>query len=285
MWYALTDHARYVYHYTRAETVALHILPSGQLRFSPFRLTNDPRESKDWALNYHARAVSLDFAEPPVRALLNKHIKHGWRVGCFSEDVYEACETKRREDNGEDLDAAPFERGHSRPAMWWHYGDRYAGACLVFDRQQLDRDIRAAAAALGRQVHSDRVRYEVGRRIRKAPDPLMVNLDEVVRLGPVAYAKAHIDQHWRELFFVKNQDWSQERECRWIVEGGEDEFFFVNIHRSLVGILIGDQFPKKHCAAVTAYAFAHDLNVAVMRWQNSVPQPWPAIAELLETQY
>ena len=52
LWYALQREDRYLYHYTRAETLVNHILPSESLRFSRFQNVNDPRESKDWVFGY-----------------------------------------------------------------------------------------------------------------------------------------------------------------------------------------------------------------------------------------
>ncbi len=52
LWYALQREDRYLYHYTRAETLVDHILPSESLRFSRFQNVNDPRESKDWVFGY-----------------------------------------------------------------------------------------------------------------------------------------------------------------------------------------------------------------------------------------
>lgn len=273
MWYGLTDHTKYVYHYTRSETLACKILPNGTLRFSPFRDVNDPRECKDWRFSYHP---SGDFDEPALKPSLNNQIKHGWRIGCFCTDAPEACSM-----------TGHFERGHSRPRMWAQYGENYKGACLVFDRAQLDRDIKEAVAADRRAIRSGYVGYEIGRVARPLgeTDHLTILLDDVRRLGITDYAWIHIEQHWQKLFFIKERDWEHEREYRWIIAGSDSDYLYIDVRKSLVGILLGDRFPKEHCAAVREYAFAHDLNVAVMGWQNGVPQPRPVITEFLETQY
>jgi len=124
MWYMLQDADRYVYHYTGAAVLTDHILPGGRLRFSRFGNVNDPRESKNWVFNYHMVQCCLETAdEDQIKRDLNLRLKDSWHVGCFVSDIYEALSTKQREDRGEDIIGAMYERGHSRPRMWAQYGD------------------------------------------------------------------------------------------------------------------------------------------------------------------
>ena len=116
IWYMLQDHDRYVYHYTRGAAL-INILRSRRLRFSRFRFVNDPRESKNWVFNYYSRTVDLNFDTRPVEKQLNDLLKHSWRIGCFVSDPYEALVTKQREEVGEDIIGAAYDRGHSRPRM------------------------------------------------------------------------------------------------------------------------------------------------------------------------
>src|SRR5690348_16818281 len=53
IFYHLERVDKFVYHYTKAETLADLILPNGNIRFSRFANTSDPRECKDWHLGLH----------------------------------------------------------------------------------------------------------------------------------------------------------------------------------------------------------------------------------------
>jgi hypothetical protein len=279
IWYLLQDHERYVYHYTKAGTLLDSLLPTGEFRFSRLENVNDPRESKAWLFNYYSAARLPEFDADAVGAKLNDLLKHSWRMGCFVADPYEAVITKAREDRGEDIHAAPYERGHSRPRMWAQYGENYEGACLVFDRIKLDADIRAAC---GDTVCAGRVEY------RNPPIPnvfppsaLTVSMDEIAGLGFSGAMDRHVTQHWKNLFFVKTRDWEQEREYRWVVRGGLHDEFRVDIRNSLVGILLGDRFPPGGKAAVGRFAESNGVSIATMNWQNGLPQPSPTHWRLL----
>lgn len=283
IWYMLQQHNRYVYHYTRACTLTDYILPSGKLRFSRFQNVNDPRESKDWIFNYRSMSRDLNFDTTPIERKLNKSLKHSWRIGCFVSDPYEALVTREREDLGEDILEAAYERGHSRPRMWAQYGEGYKGACLVFDKFKLNADICAASSTMGSKVYADKVVYRnppIVPDLRK-PGALIISIDEIDRIGFGSAVEAHILNHWKELFFVKSRDWEQEREFRWIIDGKGDEDFYINIQNSLVGIALGDLFPDHLKTKVGQFASSSPVSIAIMHWQNGVPQPAPTNWRLL----
>ena len=282
VWYALKNQDRYVYHYTRAATLINHILPSRRLRFSRFQTVNDPRESRDWLFAvYSLEPGDYDFED--LQRRLNASLKHSWRLGCFVSDPYEAVINKQREDKGEDILGAMYERGHSRPRMWAQYAEDFAGACLVFDRGKLDEGITACADAVGAVVYKGPVEY---RNPRIAPDltrlsARYVSRHEIVQLGLDVAMERHISRHWKELFFLKARDWEQEREYRWLVSGKENEDFFVDICDSLAGIALGDRFPDCLKPKVARQIESWEVKVAIMGWRNGVPQPDPTLPRLL----
>lgn len=276
IWYALQDQNKYFYHYTNSSAFAEGILAAGKLRFSRFQNVNDPRESKNWLFGYYnTNSIDLDFQV--IEEKLNESLKHSWRVGCFASDPYEALVTKKREDAGEDILGAIYERGHSRPRMWAHNGENYKGSCLVFDKAKLDADIRASAKAMGSVVYAREVEYRNPRVVVKLgrPDALMISVDEINRLGFDGAVQAHISRHWKELFFLKSRDWEQEREYRWVVSGNGNEDFYIDIRNALVGIALGNHFPDTLKPDVAKYAQANPVSLAIMNWKNGVPQPHP----------
>ena len=282
VWYMLQGVDRYVYHYTSAATLTDHILPSGRLRFSRFQYVNDPREAKDWSFDYHGESAGSDFDVQAIQKELNERLKHKWRVGCFVSDVSGALVTKERDDRGEDTLSALYDRGHSRPRMWAQYGESYEGTCLVFDKQKLDSEIRSGVNMANLIVHAARVEYKNPPVVRAIlPNALMISLDELEKLGIDEFATAHVQRHWKDFFFLKAEDWEQEREFRWLVQGERDEDFFLDIRDSLAGILLGDRFPVGRKPAVGNYALANGVSVAVMEWRNGVPQPTPTHARIL----
>lgn len=283
LWYMLQEKERYLYHYTRAPTLVKHILASETLRFSRFQNVNDPRESKEWVFGYHSQSHDLGFDTTRLEADLNQCLKHSWRIGCFVSDPYEALVTRQREDKSEDILIAAYERGHSRPRMWAQYADNYGGACLVFDKAKLSATIGTSSHESEGRVFYGHVEYRNPRIVPKldGKDALVVSIDAVRQLGFQEAMDRHIAKHWRELFFLKSRDWEAEREYRWLVRGDGDEDFFVSIKDSLVGIALGDRFPNELKNGVAFYAEKNPISLAVMEWQNGVPQPQPIPWRLL----
>ena len=82
-WYGLVDQDKYLYHYTRAQTLVDHILPSNCLRFSRFENVNDPQESKDWTFNY-LNVGDADCDLDGISGALNALLKKSWRIAANS---------------------------------------------------------------------------------------------------------------------------------------------------------------------------------------------------------
>lgn len=262
----------------------MHILPTRKLRFSRFENVNDPRESQDWALSFMRYSSLLDAHVAQISTDFNHHLKHDWRIGCFVADKPEAVVSRQREQQGHDLINAPYERGHSRPAMWWHYGARYRGACLVFDRARLDAAVRAASEA-ARPPLSGRVEYCNPSPLisfSNSGNALAVDCDSVRRWGVDEAARRHLQRHAKMLLFTKLLDWEPEREYRWAVPVESDDDFFLDIERCLVGIIVGDKFPQSLRSGIGEYARSNKVEVGYMTWQNGFPQPKRSRPDLID---
>src|SRR4051812_33936042 len=85
------DPNRLLYHYTSMEKATERIIKNGKLRFSTFRKTNDPKESKSWEFNLGTnRPKGLDpeiYKGNVLSARLSDKIKDHARVLCFSRDT------------------------------------------------------------------------------------------------------------------------------------------------------------------------------------------------------
>jgi hypothetical protein len=208
---------------------------------------------------------------------LNRYLKHSWRIGCFLSDPYEALVTRKREDKGEDILSAAYERGHSRPRMWAQYAEDYGGACLVFDREKLSASIDSCSNESAGGVFHGHVEYRNPRFVSKldGKDALIVPIDTVKQLGFKKAVDNRMSEHWRELFFVKSRDWEAEREYRWLIRADGDADFFV-------GLALGDCFPDELKDDVASHVKDDPtVSPALMAWQNGVPQPQPTPWRLL----
>ncbi|MCF8710394.1 DUF2971 domain-containing protein [Rhizorhapis sp. SPR117] len=205
-----------------------------------------------------------------------------WRVACFSADIYEATMTRSREDRDEDILAAPFHRGHSRPQMWAHYADNHAGACLIFRRDRLEQAMYRKASNINGRVYSRRIIYRPGslRQRLFGSNPLIVAMSDLEH-GTRHAIERHTDRHIEELLFTKHPDWQNEHEYRWIISGNKDHNLFVDCSDSLIGLLLGPRFPVDAEKHVRHYGLENEISIARMDWINGVPQPSPTMPKLL----
>jgi hypothetical protein len=130
-----------VCHYTTAEAL-LNILNESQLRLGPFRHSNDPYEFESWIPSAIMGGGPRDNADMTLSRLIAMHARLN-RVA-FATDDDEGPPNYVGHDVG--------HRGFGSLPMWAHYGDRFRGACLVFDREKL---VQAVIEQL--QVSSDAI--------------------------------------------------------------------------------------------------------------------------------
>lgn len=250
------DINKYVYHYTRAETAILSILPSGRLRFSPFSDVNDPRESRDWQICLGGDASD----HPELIFVLNNEVnaaaKHNARLLCMSRD--QECTGPQS--------TSEFYRGFGRPRMWAQYGDNHKGICLVFDRDRLDSKIREQLGASGITI-SGPVLYS--NYARREFDALLVHVKQLKGIDIRKFANDHVQRHIEAFFLQKSMDWSQEAEVRWVRFGGKPGVEHVAFGDSLVAIIRG----TSHRNTSQSAALLRETGVRIyqMAWTNGFP--------------
>jgi hypothetical protein len=217
-------------HYSQASSVFEHILSSGKLRLSAYRRMRDPAENKDIRPNICSLRPSPedDEAIEQVHALIKS--ERG-RVHLLSL-------TEDAEDRGE---FPGFDCCWSRPRMWEQYGDVHRGACLLFDRTRLACAIRDQWPDEGR--YSDKVDY--AREGSAEVFSRGLTADEILAHEQPAravrdYIKANSDAY----FFLKSDDFATEHEYRVVLMGGEGDYVSIEYSDSLVGVVLGERFPR-----------------------------------------
>jgi hypothetical protein len=132
-------------HYTKSSAVFEKILPCGELRMSSYGKMRDPAESQDIlpAIGWGGEQPAADTTWQAVKDHL-KAARDAMRVLAFTRDV------------GDGVFGA-FDCSWARPRMWEQYGDNHGGACLLFDRDRLERTLRDE---LGEHVYLQNVSYD-----------------------------------------------------------------------------------------------------------------------------
>ena len=258
---------RYIYHYTKPETAIDFILPNGNLRFSPFRETNDPKESKEWFFEYGSNE-GRDFAKynaAQLSAWLSSTLKDSAQLLCFSGDK-EGLSGNHLQDI--------FSRGFCKPRMWAQYANNHTGICLVFDRARLTQEVESQLGTHGQILKGEVEYYDQG-IARKLFDhreqEFMINIDHLEKVGRSNYVADHFSTHYRRLFFEKMSDWKDENEWRYLIHTQDSESKYVEYRSSLVGLMFGENTQDDVIEKAMTITKGRGLRYMGLKWRNSSP--------------
>jgi len=198
-----------LFHYTRGNTAVEHILGKRKLRLSPMGLTNDPLEFKDWSFVLVGSGLppnGIDSKHFQSEFELNKVIKERAKLACFTAD-------------SEQITSAPNEvlrRGFARSRMWGQYGEENRGVCLVFSKTGFRQQFSALKKVEEDRVYEGPVCYKDFSR--EAIGARTLNGDKLKEMPIGEYVVGHLDEHYKELFLEKAQDYRDENEYRFILD-------------------------------------------------------------------
>lgn len=261
------------FHYTTRCAAFEHIIPSRQLRLSPFSQMRDPLEAKlppvtlitglgtnsplDDQLAVMDELNALSARDPdPVRDRT--------KLLCLTVDRHEP------EAAGPPTN---YGAGWARARMWDQYAEHGKGVCLVFSRPVLTLEVMGRPTQYPRATHQE-VRYTptglagTEATVIKVPNNIAA-MRETFPDRPLADLlwDVHFGQHKKELLFTKLQDWESEHEYRFVITADEDGPVFVNVTQSLVGVVVGHDFPAWQRAGVRTLCDTEDLGVSRINWQ------------------
>ena len=234
--------------------------------------TNDPRESKDWQFGQGTRTGFSEESEDEWVALEKETTlaKQYCKIICFSTDTAES--------EGMNVDHI-WERGYCQPRMWAQYADNHRGVCLVFDRNELRACLEQSLLA-GAPLFEGQVRY---RNLSQAPslanNPFILDYDLLKSIGSEQTILAHIKHYWRELFFEKAIDWSQEREFRWLLWDREHDQHLFPFGSALKGIVLGMSFPEEKLPELMPF---ENIDIGQLNWKNGTPEVIPRSPRILK---
>lgn len=252
-------------HYTTAATAFEHILPSGQLRLSPYSLMRDPAENKDLI-------PSTAFAGDRPTAT------EDWGATVFAINEYRdrvRLLSLTADVVGMDSRHKRFGSCWARPRMWEHYAEAHRGVCLVFDQAAL---VSAVEAAFGEQVVVGRVEYTpagiAGSEMHTIVDERIFDSD--LRANAV---RDYVEKNQHDLFFLKTDDWQSEHEFRAALLEVDTDYAFVDHEQSLRAIVVGERFPEWQLSGVRELCDKAGVELHKAFWDHEgrpfAPRPRP----------
>ena len=262
--YTFTKREGLLAHYTDTSAGFDHILRTGELRLSPYRLMRDPIENKDIlpSIGWSGDPPEAGRAIDEVYALI-KAARDRMRVLSLTRDA-------------EARGPYPgFDCCWSRPRMWEQYGDVHRGVCLLFDPAALQRAIGEAWPP--ERTYMRDVDYT---REGIAASTARTFIDERMFEGKVrAQAVAdYVAARHDAFFFLKSDDFATEYEHRVVLAAGGDDYAFVSYGDALVGVVLGERFPECQRPRAIEECSRIDVKLGRMHWEHGRPhvlRVWP----------
>ena len=253
---------KFVYHYTRAQTLIGKILPSMTLQMGSYQGLNDPRESKTWPFAFYSHSlIGNRLFRPELFAEATRNIVQKTLVLCCSRD--DPCIKG-------DSDDRPIRSGYGHPRMWAQYADRHKGVCLVLDQNLLHACILSHFGQAN--LFSGPVEYLTTMKGPSSRSPSgcydLVYLEDYVQRGISNAMEDHIRRFQKDLFFTKHQDWRDEWEYRWIARVENDTPYLIPIADCLHAIILGQDCPPEITEEIVQFCRAKNTPVHRAIWHG-----------------
>jgi len=255
------DTSNCFFHYTTREAAFGDIIPRRRLRFSTYAQMRDPMENKHWT--FPAGYVAKD--DEPDDVLERAYFEfHRLADAIFDQAHLLALTVDAEYPRPDEL----FGRGWSRARMWEQYAEAHKGVCLLFDRDGLAESISA-------DLHRQLSVRPYAKPVEYSPSggELSLNLGEFPTPVPADFVRNYIQANHHELFFKKTLDWETEHEYRFATTAPPGEPLYADYGDALVGIIVGEKFPRWQRASAIESASQVGLEPQIMHWENNYPAP------------
>lgn len=211
-----------IYHYCKLSTAIDYILPSMNLRISPMKNMNDPRENKSFIFSGVAGPETEIGNIMDRNAEISKILREDCKVLCFCEDI-------------------PYDMyGYELSRMWALYGDNHKGVCI-----ELDKDAFILENNIDPTLFKNIQYYQFDSKNQF--NYKIVDYNALQAHGLEIYIKEHFRYtHLDYLFFTKNKEWESEYEFRLVHFSKNPNDEFCSIKNSIRNIYVGVDFEENN---------------------------------------
>ncbi|QIO09799.1 DUF2971 domain-containing protein [Acinetobacter lanii] len=255
-----TDENTYLYHYTKASTAINFILKNQNLQLGSMLNTNDPKECKNWTfeLNTFRNSDFDKYDSDVISSKVDKSIKSSTYMICFTKDQ------PLSGDHMEDITRRGY--GHSR--MWAQYAENHSGVCLIFDKKLLEKFFIETFSSCTHFMQS--MTYK-DRFISERDLAYLINIDQLEKLGLENYTSLHAQRFKDRLFFEKLEDWKNENEYRFILQGYAEKNLLFPFKYALKGIVFGASCSDDTVQNIVKLTCERGIDYIQLKWKNCSP--------------
>jgi hypothetical protein len=257
-----TDDA--IFHYTKASIALEKILFEGKFRLSLLKDTNDPWEYKYKLLSMTGWSLppQIEKLYSEAHTVADRIIRMESRVMCFCSNISPTIIL----DSGETIqDTVVSSNGWNKSRMWAQYGENHRGICLVFSR----RIIEAEFADVKEEIIAKNIQYTT--RAIIPPHAYTLNGNKLAEDGVENYCYRHIKEHADDLFFIKHIDYRDESEYRVVVFDPKQQYEYIDIRKSIKGVIAGDRTPKVYFPLIKQLSDQYGIEFRQAYWEKGKP--------------
>jgi len=228
------DNIKYIYCY-KSEKTSKKILLSMKINFRPIGTFNDPLE-KTLQTFFLDEAVKIKNSVRNklvgmLKKKLTEYYNESLRAICFTQDKPMSTETI----------ISQAHRGYMRFRMWSQYADNGKGICFILDKKRADNAFKKLMLQKGIFHINGSVKYSDNYKNNKA---FYFKISDLLALyNGKDIISTKIIKYYKDYFFTKRTDWSEENEYRYFIF--TDKNLFLDISDSLVEVVLGYYSTKK----------------------------------------
>lgn len=235
------NHKNYLFCY-KSEKASLYSLVSKSLRFSPIGTLNDPIENtlQTFFLDTDTRFQRNQISEYTslLKTLTKKYCDTFIKVLCFTLGTDPEPQTLIPQSH----------MGYMRFSMWSQYADLGKGICIILDKSKLEKELVNLLRKENIFGKSGQINYTEDFTHNMA---FRFTYDEIHSLEVGNnILKSKIQKYYKEYFFKKRKDWSNENEYRCLIVS--DRIQYLDINHSIAGIVFGYNSSKEFISLVNS---------------------------------
>lgn len=210
-----------LYHYTSIEKFLKYILPERRLKFSRIGESRDPYEFIPHDFEYVFYPYwQQDYSAEEQLGIKNRlmELEKYWKNSQFLSFVMDTPNTRK---------------GSMKPRMWEQYGNKHEGVCLEFSYAQLVVDFNNLR-------YRDKFHHKIVYKKNLCP---FHSLQDPYEIFKEISSPKYLNSKFRKYFFVKDKDYCQENEYRFLLMSNIPDNHYLDISKSLTKIILGNNLP------------------------------------------
>ena len=220
--------SEYLYCY-KSERSSINIIENKSLMFSSLGKLNDPIENtlQTFFLDLDTRFTQSEVKEYSdlLKSFTKKYCNEYVKVLCFTQS--------KKPDERSLISQSHI--GYMRFSMWSQYAENGKGVCFIFNRRELDKEFEVLIKSENIFGKSGTVIYTED-YVHNMAFRFMYDEVKSLKIGH-NILKPKIEKYFRQYFFKKRVDWSNELEYRYLIVS--DRIMNLGIQKSLCGIIFG----------------------------------------------